>query len=84
MKNIVFYVSLSLVLAGCAFTKPTVLLESERYYLVPANTAFEAKESKTSELKKYQRPVDSYNVDASTLIKLQEQANSNVLNDLNK
>lgn len=83
MKNIVFYVCLSLLLSGCV-TKPTVLLESEQYYFVPANTTFEAKETKKSELKKYKRTTDSYNVDASTLIKLQEEANSNLLDALNK
>lgn len=83
MKNIVFCVCLSLLLSSCAFSKPQVLLESEQYFFVPAGTEFMAKETKKSELKKYERTTDSYNVSAATLIKLQEQANTNLINDIN-
>ena len=66
---------------GCASTKPTVLLETETYYLIPANTPFKAVVVDGGKVKDVVRTHDSYAVDAGLLIKLQEQANSCTINN---
>ena len=66
---------------GCASTKPTVLLETETYYLIPANTPFKAVVADGGKVEEVVRTHDSYAVDAGLLIKLQEQANSCAINN---
>jgi len=65
-----------LFVVGCATTKPMVLLETEAYYLIPANTTFKAVVKDGGPVVDVQRTHDSYAVDAGMLIKLQEQANA--------
>jgi hypothetical protein len=61
---------------GCATTKPTVLTETEAYYIIPANTPFTAIVKDGGKPESVQRPYDSMVVDKGTLAKLQEQANA--------
>ena len=70
-----------LLLVGCATTKPTVLIDTESYYKIPANTTFKAVVSDDGKVEDVQRPFDSYSVSAGYLIKLQEQANACTLNN---
>jgi len=80
MKKILFMLILLLV-SGCATTKPTVLLETGAYYLIPANTPFRAIVKDGGKVEDVVRTHDSYAVDAGLLIKLQEEANSCTLNN---
>ena len=75
MKKILF-LPLVLFIIGCASTRPTVLLETEAYYLIPANTPFKAVVKDGGPVVEVQRPYPSYAIDAAMLIRLQEQANA--------
>jgi uncharacterized lipoprotein YmbA len=79
MRSIILVLSL-VFLTGCATTKPTVLTETEAYYLLPANTPFRAIVKDGGKIEDVQRPYDSYVIDSGKLIKLQEQANSCTIN----
>lgn len=72
---------LLLALVGCGTTKPTVLIDSEAYYKIPANTTFKAIVTDGGKVEDVQRPFDSFSVSAGHLIKLQEQANACTLNN---
>ena len=80
IKNILM-LSAMILLAGCASTKPLVLVETEMYYLIPANEAFRAVVTDGGPVEDVIRSYDSYVVDAAKLIKLQEQANSCTINN---
>jgi len=75
MKRLFLLLMLVLLACGCATTKPTVLLETEAYYLIPANTPFKAVVKDGGPVEDVVRSRDSYAVDAGLLIKLQEEAN---------
>jgi len=75
MRKFLLLVSI-LFVVGCASTKPMVLLETEAYYLIPANTQFRAIVTDGGKVEDVVRTHDSYAVDAGLLIKLQEKANS--------
>ena len=79
MKELMLLFSLILI-AGCVTTSPTVLLETEAYYLIPANTPFRAIVEDGGPVEDVIRNHDSYAVDAGMLIKLQEEANSCLIN----
>ena len=80
MKQILLLLII-LCLVGCKTTQPTVLLETETYYLIPANTAFRAVVLDDGPVEDVIRNRDSYVVDAGLLIKLQEEANSCTINN---
>jgi uncharacterized lipoprotein YmbA len=79
MRSIFLAIAVVL-LTGCATTKPTVLTETEAYYLIPANTPFTAIVKDGGKAESVQRTVDSIVVDKGTLVKLQEQANACTIN----
>ena len=79
MRRYLLFIAVFFIV-GCASTKPTVLLETETYYLIPANTPFKAVVEDGGKVEDVVRTYNSYAVDAGLLIKLQEQANSCTIN----
>jgi len=77
MRNL-FLCLVVLLISGCAFNKPNpiILIDTEQHYLIPANTEFKARLEKDGPLVAVVRPHDTWAVDASHLIKLEEQANA--------
>jgi len=80
MKKVILLLAV-LFLMGCKTTQPTVLLETEAYYLIPANTPFKAIIEDGGKVEDVVRTHDSYAVDAGMLIKLQEDANNCTINN---
>ena len=69
------------VLSGCASVhKSYVLTETEQYYFIPAGTPFNAVLVKGQPPVEVIRAKDTWAIDASYLVKLQEEANAHVLN----
>ena len=81
MKNLLITCCvLSLFLGGCVTSSSKyILVESEAYYLIPAGTSFNAIIQKGKPPVEVTRQKDTYAVDAETLIKLQEEANLQIL-----
>ncbi len=68
-------------ISGCASIgrNTYILTESESYYYIPPNTSFNAQLVKGGPVVEVKRVKGTYAVDADYLIKLQEEANAQVL-----
>lgn len=81
LKNLLALLVLSFILISCASKKPAieVLTETEAFYLNPPNVSFPCVIVEGGEVLSCVRGEVSYNVSASYLIRLEEQANACVL-----
>lgn len=78
----IFLVSLiacCIIASGCARGRQWILTDNEVYYLIPAGTPFQARVVKDGPLQPVVRDRDSYNIEAGYLVKLQEEANAEIL-----
>jgi hypothetical protein len=73
--------ALPITINGCAsFGRNTyILTETEQYYFIPPNTAFNAQLVKDGPVVEVKRTQPTWAVDAGYLAKLQEEANAKTL-----